>query len=490
MKDTAFNGFQPLSDLDLAPDTAAPASDPGIATPASAPAPTGSPVSAPVSRIKMKTKTTGSSPAPKAPESYAGYTAPAPTYAAPAPTYTAPSGTATAFSNPFMTVGDLISVADGSRTEGKGSSWDDFALTKNTTVIGRAARCDLVIKQVGISLEHARITRNGSAYVLEDRRSDAGTYVNGTRITAPVQLQEKDRIAFGSSNYVFSGGRLIFSKTDDPETRSQLLRSMSAKDRPVVLRTHIQSKRVKNRNGSGTKELIRDIKLEVREGSLVAMLGTAGAGKSTVMNCMNGMDLEGVTGSAFYRDVDLVNNFDQMKHLIGSVPQDKIFHPTFTPTQEFMMAAEQRLPGDTTRKEIKERVKKTLAMLSMTEIANNTNSNLSGGEKTRLNMGIELVADRDLLCLDEPDQGLDSERRHDVYTILQNLAHEHGKTVLTIIHDVSEIDMFDQIIFLTKVDGVGRLAYSGTPAGAREYFGVEIRDAYNLLNREGKRFVR
>ena len=481
MKDTAFNGFQSLSDLDLVPDTAVPASRQEPAAPTAAPAVTETP--APVSRIKMKTKTT----APKAPETGSSYTA-APAYAAAAPT--AAPAASTGFSNPFMTVGDLISVADGSRTEGKGSSWDDFALTKNTTVIGRAARCDLVIKQVGISLEHARITRNGPVYILEDRRSDAGTYVNGSRIASPVQLREKDRIAFGSSNYVFSGGRLIFSKTDDPETRSQLLRSMSAKDRPVVLRTHIQSKRVKNRNGSGTKELIRDIKLEVREGSLVAMLGTAGAGKSTVMNCMNGMDLAGVTGSAFYRDVDLVNNFDQMKHLIGSVPQDKIFHPTFTPTQEFMLAAEQRLPGDTTRKEIKERVKKTLAMLSMTEIANNTNSNLSGGEKTRLNMGIELVADRDLLCLDEPDQGLDSERRHDVYTILQNLAHEHGKTVLTIIHDVSEIDMFDQIIFLTKVDGVGRLAYSGTPAGAREYFGVEIRDAYNLLNREGKRFVR
>ena len=487
MKDTAFNGFQPLDDLDLAPDTAVPASRPTAVTPTAAPAVTETPA-APVSRIKMKTKTT----TPKTPETYSGYTT-APSYTAVTPACTPPARTAapgasTGFSNPFMTVGDLISVADGSRTEGKGSSWDDFALTKNTTVIGRAARCDLVIKQAGISLEHARITRNGPAYILEDRRSDAGTYVNGSRITSPVQLREKDRIAFGSSNYVFSGGRLIFSKTDDPETRSQLLRTMSAAERPVVLRTHIQSKRVKNRNGSGTKELIRDIQLEVREGSLVAMLGTAGAGKSTVMNCMNGMDLVGVTGSAFYRDVDLVNNFDQMKHLIGSVPQDKIFHPTFTPTQEFMMAAELRLPGDTTRREIKERVQKTLELLSMTKVS--INSNLSGGEKTRVNMGIELVADRDLLCLDEPDQGLSKNYRHDVYTLLQNLAHDHGKTVLTIIHDVSEIDMFDQIIFLTKVDGVGRLAYSGTPAGAREYFGVDIGDAYDLLTREGKRFVR
>lgn len=482
MKDTAFNGFQPLDDLDLSPDTPVSASSRSAVPETAAAAGT-----APVSRIKMKTKNPVGSSGCKAPETHTHAGAGAPAYTAAAPA----RATATGFSNPFMTVGDLISVADGSRTEGKGSSWDDFALTKNTTVIGRAARCDLVIKQGGIALEHARIIRRGDSFILEDRRSDAGTYVNGARISAPVQLRERDQIAFGSSNYVFSGGRLIFSKTDDPETRSKILRTMSTKDRPVILRTNIQSKRVKNRNGSGTKELIRDIRLEVREGSLVAMLGTAGAGKSTVMNCMNGMDLTGVTGSAYYRDVDLVNNFDQMKHLIGSVPQEKIFHPTFTPTQEFRFAAEQRLPGDTTRKEIRERVQKTLELLSMTKVCDSTNNTLSGGEKTRVNMGIELVADRDLLCLDEPDQGLSKNYRHDVYILLQNLAHNHGKTVLTIIHDVSEIDMFDQIIFLTKVDGVGRLAYSGTPQGAREYFGVDdIGDAYELLTREGKRFVR
>ena len=73
---------------------------------------------------------------------------------------------------------------------------------------------------------------------------------------------------------------------------------------------------------------------------------------------------------------------------------------------------------------------------------------------------------------------------------MQNLAHNHCKTVISIIHDVSEIDMFDQVIMLTKVGGVGRLAFSGSPADAREYFGVEIRDVYSLLEREPERFVK
>ena len=392
--------------------------------------------------------------------------------------------------SPFMMAGDLLDAADGAHSATKGTQWDDFRLEKQVTVIGRNPRCDLVLNQSGISSEHARISLYGGQFVLTDCNSEAGTYVNGKRLTGPVYLQEKDQIALGSCNYIYTGGRLIYSKADDPTTRAGALRTMAPSARPVVLRTNIQTKQVKSNTGSGMKELIRDIRLEVKEGSLVAMLGTAGAGKSTVMNCMNGMELQGVRGSVHYRNVDLVHNFAQMKHLIGSVPQKKIFHPTFTPEEEFMQAAMLRLPADTTHQEIKNRVDQTLNMLSITGVRKNRNSKLSGGEQTRVNVGIELVADRDLLCLDEPDQGLSPNYKHELFMILQNLAHNHCKTVISIIHDVSEIDVFDQVIILAKVGGVGRLAFSGSPAAARDHFGVDIRDAYALLEREPERFIK
>lgn len=392
--------------------------------------------------------------------------------------------------SPFMMAGDLLDAAAGGHSATKGTQWDDFRLTKAVTVIGRSGWCDLVLNQSGIASEHARITLYNKRFVLSDCGSDAGTYVNGNRITAPVYLNERDQISLGSCNYIYTGGRLIYSKADDPATRAGTLRAMAPGDRPVILKTDIRTKRVKNNSGTGMKELIRDIRLEVKEGSLVAMLGTAGAGKSTVMNCMNGMDLGGVQGSAYYRNVDLVHNFDQMKHLIGTVPQKKIFHPTFTPEEEFMQAAMLRLPADTTDREIKDRVNKTLEMLSITGVRRNRNSKLSGGEQTRVNVGIELVADRDLLCLDEPDQGLSPNYKHELFMILQNLAHNHCKTVISIIHDVSEIDMFDQVIILAKAGGVGRLAFSGTPAAARDHFGVDIRNAYALLEREPERFIK
>lgn len=408
---------------------------------------------------------------------------------APAPDFTPPVKKP-ASGSPFMMAGDLLSAAAGGHKETKGSSWDDFLLEKSVTVIGRGSDCDLVVNHPGISSRHATITRKGNDFVLKDCRSDAGTYLNGLRTSCPVHLKENDRISLGSSNFLFSGGRLLYCKTDDPATRATALRSMAPSSRPVVLRTNIQSKWVKNHSGGGMKELIRDINLEVKEGSLVAILGTAGSGKSTVMNCMNGMDLEGVQGHAFYRDVDLIHNFDQMNHLIGSVPQKKVFHDAFTPEEEFMQAAILRLPEDTTDFEIRQRVDKTLELLSMNGVRRNRNSKLSGGEQTRVNLGIELVADRDLLCLDEPDQGLSPNYKHDLFVLLQDLAHKQCKTVITIVHDVSEIDMFDQVIMLAKAKGVGRLAFSGSPAEAKSYFGVEIKDAYALLERTPERFVR
>ena len=155
-----------------------------------------------------------------------------------------------------------------------------------------------------------------------------------------------------------------------------------------------------------------------------------------------------------------------------------------------MQAAMLRLPADTTQREIKERVNKTLEMLSMNDVRRNRNSKLSGGEQTRVNVGIELVADRDLLCLDEPDQGLSPNYKHELFEILRRLAHESGKTMLCIIHDVSEIDMFDQVIILAKKDGVGRLAFSGSPQEAKQHFGVDIRDAYALLDKHPERYIR
>lgn len=369
-------------------------------------------------------------------------------------------------------------------------TWTTYQLKHQTTVIGRDESCDIVISLPYMSAKHAKISYVNGSYYLSDCNSRAGTFLNGQQVKSSTLLREKDYISLCDCNYFFLGDKLLYARHDRGEELEQL-RHIHPADRPVILRADIDTKRVKDNNGNGMKELLRDIHLEIKQGTLVALLGTAGAGKSTVMNCLNGMDLVGVQGKVIFREVDLMKHFDQMKYLIGSVPQKKTFHPTFTPEKEFRIAAKKRLPADTTKAEIEERVDKTLEMLSMTGVRKNRNSKLSGGEQTRVNVGIELVADRDLLCLDEPDQGLSPNYKHELFEIMQNLAHSNGKSVLTIIHDVSEIDLFDQVIMLAKVDGVGRLAFSGTPDEARKHFGVtDIKDAYSLLEKNPERYVR
>ena len=368
-------------------------------------------------------------------------------------------------------------------------TWTTVPLNQKTVLIGRDESCDIVEPLPYVSAKHAQISYIDGHYYLSDCDSRAGTFLNGKAVTDSTLLHERDYIALCDCSYFFLGDKLLYAKRDRKKEQTEL-RMTRPSERPVILRADIETKMVKNNKGSGMKELIRDIHLEIKQGTLVALLGTAGAGKSTVMNCLNGMDLDGVQGSVLYRDVDLMKHFDQMKYLIGSVPQDKTFHPDFTPEKELFLAAKKRLPADTSKQELNERVTKTLEILGISGVRKNKNSKLSGGEKTRVNIGIELVADRDLLCLDEPDQGLDPKYKHEVFQIMRNLAHNDGKSVLSIIHDVTEIDLFDQVIMLVKADGVGRLAFSGTPDAMRKQFGVsDIRDVYGILEKDPDKYI-
>lgn len=369
--------------------------------------------------------------------------------------------------------------------------WTAYQLNKHTTVIGRDSACDIVEVLPYVSLKHAKITFINGTYYLSDCNSRAGTFLNGKRVKNSTILHEKDCISLCDCNYFFLGDKLLYAKRNREKERA-LLKMTAPNQRPVVLSANIQSKIVNTLPipfTRGAKELLKDICLEIKEGTLVAVLGTAGAGKSTLMGCLSGLDQSGVTGTVIYRGVDLVKNLDQIKYLIGNVPQEKVIRPELTPAEAFWESAELRLPAETTREQIRQRVENTLELLSMLKVRDTPNSKLSGGEQTRVNVGIDLVADRDIYFLDEPEQGLSPNLRDELYVFLRDLAHYHGKTIVAIIHDVSCIDMFDQVIFLVKVNGVGRLAFSGTPDEGGKYFGVPIAKAYALLEANPEKYV-
>lgn len=398
-------------------------------------------------------------------------------------------------------------------TEGIGKRWETITLDKEETCIGRDPKLnDIQIPLPYVSGLHMKIIHNGREYFVTDCNSMAGTWLNGEPVRGAMPLREKDKIAFGDCFMVFTGDKIILNTPVQVQLAGQIaqpgievvseppllqenvvaevvLPEQTIEEKPVVLKANIQSRKVPSNEGHGEKELIRDVKVEVQEGTLVALLGGAGTGKSTVMNCMNGMDTTGMTGTVEYNGVDLIKHFDRMKYLIGSVPQSEVFHESLTVEQELTHAARHRLPGDTKKKEIKERVDSTLRQLGIESIRKNRISKCSGGERRRVNIGIELVADRQLLCLDEPDAGLDPGNKRRLFETLRKLAHEDGKSILTIIHDVSDIQLFDKVIIMNKVDNVGRLAFAGTPKEAKEFFGVEIKDVYQLMAQNPEKYI-
>jgi ABC-type multidrug transport system ATPase subunit len=265
--------------------------------------------------------------------------------------------------------------------------------------------------------------------------------------------------------------------------------SAMVKHNKILLDVDIKSKKVPSSKGHGFKELIHNVKLDIREGALVALLGGSGAGKSTLMNCINGMDINGVSGIVLFNNENLYENFDRLKFLIGSVPQSNVFHDMLTVEEEFREAAIMKLPCDMTKNEINRRVDETIHLLGLDLVRKSKNCKLSGGEQKRVNIGIDLVADRKLLCLDEPDAGLDPKRKTELFMILKNLAHSHDKCVIAIIHDVSDIELFDQVIMMVKTDNVGRLAFSGSPSEAKNYFGVELKDVYSLIEENPQKYL-
>lgn len=363
---------------------------------------------------------------------------------------------------------------------------EDTGSDRTAVTIGRDPNCTIVESLPYIATKHAAITYQHGGYYLSDCGSPSGTFLNGKRITGAVLLHEKDCIGLVDRKYFFLGNRLLYVQRNY-QKEQKVLNSTPTAQHPIILSADVKSKVVnisKVPLMKKEKELLRDIRLDIREGSLVAVLGTAGAGKSTLMGCLSGLDQSGVTGSVVYRGVDLIKNLDQIKYLIGNVPQEKVIRPELTPEKAFMESA------DVTKEEREKRVSDTLELLSMTKVKDTLNSRLSGGEQTRVNVGIDLVADRDIYFLDEPEQGLSPNLRDELYVFLRKLAHSHGKTIIAIIHDVSCIDMFDQVIFLVKANGVGRLAFSGSPQEGSNYFGVPIGKAYALLEANPEKYVR
>lgn len=214
------------------------------------------------------------------------------------------------------------------------------------------------------------------------------------------------------------------------------------------------------------------------------IVGGSGAGKTTLLDALAGVrPAQG--GEVLFDGAELYANLDAFRTVLGYVPQDDIIHSELPLGRTLGYAASLRLPGSTPKSELDAAVTRALAALDLTERAEVRVGALSGGQRKRASIAVELLTDPHVFFLDEPTSGLDPATGAELLRLLRRLS-DGGATVVLTTHSVQDLAYCDRVVFLARG---GHLAYYGTLADALHYFQVErVEEIYERLAGEVRRF--
>lgn len=321
-------------------------------------------------------------------------------------------------------------------------------LPARTIRIGRAPENDLVLDDLVVSRHHAELRAlPDGGYEITDLGSHNGTFLNGGSVTtAPVR--PGDVIGIGHSAFCLVGDELQ-EYVDTGEI------SLEVQDLTVAV-------------DHGRKTLLDHVSFPVGEKCLLAVVGPSGAGKSTLLNALTGQR-PADHGTVVYDGRDLYRDYAELRQRIGLVPQDDILHAQLTVRGALSYAAELRFPQDTAKAERRARVDEVIGELGLAQRAGQPVHSLSGGQRKRVSVALELLTKPSLLFLDEPTSGLDPGMDRSVMHMLRGLADD-GRTVIVVTHSVLSLDVCDRLLVLAPG---GRIAYYGPPEDALAFFGFE-----------------
>ena len=212
--------------------------------------------------------------------------------------------------------------------------------------------------------------------------------------------------------------------------------------------------------------------MTVNNGEMVLILGGSGAGKTTFINAV--MGYEKADGKITYRDTDIYEEYEQMKYEIGFVPQQDLLRNSDTVYDTLSNAAKMKLPKRIKDEKREERIDNILNEFGLSRERDSLVSKLSGGQRKRLSIAVEFIANPSLFFLDEPDSGLDDIMGRGLMENLRGIA-DMGKIVMVITHSPERAaDLFDKVIVLAKssLDNSGHLAFYGTVNDAFKFFEV------------------
>ncbi|MFJ5139541.1 FHA domain-containing protein [Streptomyces sp. NPDC088707] len=314
--------------------------------------------------------------------------------------------------------------------------------------IGRALENELVVSDLQVSRHHAEFhaTPDGR-FEIRDLGSHNGTYVNGQPITkgGSALLGPQDIVGVGHSTFRLVGGQL----EEFVDTGSV---SFSARHLTVTV--------------DGGKQILKDVSFGVPEKSLIGVIGPSGSGKSTLLKALTGYRPAN-EGDVLYDNRSLYKQFAELRQRIGLVPQDDILHKELTVQKALRYAAKLRFPGDTATAEREARIGEVLRELKLDIHKEKKVTSLSGGQRKRVSVALELLTKPSLIFLDEPTSGLDPGMDRDVMQLLRGLADD-GRTVLVVTHSVAELGLCDKLLVMAPG---GSVAYFGPPNEALNFFG-------------------
>jgi ABC-type multidrug transport system ATPase subunit len=339
---------------------------------------------------------------------------------------------------------------------------------KNELTIGRDPKNDISLDGLQISNRHARLIRSGNEVVIDDLGSTNGVYVNGSRVTRQT-ITPADAVQIGS-----------FLLKVDPNSNIGVF-DTRAKTRIDAMGL---TKVVKNRFGGGKIRLLDDISLSIQPNEFVGLLGPSGAGKSTLMNALNGVR-PADSGNVLINNLDLYRHLDQLKQSIGYVPQDDIIHKELTVFRTLYYVARLRLSRDVSSREIDQTVNEVLDVTGLSERRDVRVDQLSGGQRKRVSMAVELITKPSIIFLDEPTSGLDPSTEEKIMKLFRQIA-ESGRTVVLTTHAMENVKLFDKIVVLMQ----GRLVFYGKPEEALTYLQASsFKDLFNKLEEPVSREV-
>ena len=239
------------------------------------------------------------------------------------------------------------------------------------------------------------------------------------------------------------------------------------------------SRRVRVRT-RGEVTLVDGASFTLAAGQLVAIVGPSGAGKTTLLEAIAGL-APAISGSVRYDGIDVYANLGTFRTVLGYVPQDDIIHTDLPLRRTLRYAARLRLPSSAAASEVDDAVRDALDAVGLSDQADVRVGSLSGGQRKRASIAVELLTDPHVFFLDEPTSGLDPATGAELMRQLRRLA-DTGRTVVLTTHTPDDIAICDKVVFLARD---GHLAFVGTPERAKQHFDVDAyEEVYERLSTE------